>query len=457
MIKNISSQGFYIESCSLAGETRQDDCIPAQHCTIQLRKDRWFVSYNTRGFRGNDDHRSVVYQVRANNSDGEVLSEGYLDPQTMDWDPLGDGSKYVKLCTHLTAFGVPEGARINGKRVDHEGCFAALWTRFPRVYDAERDYLLHDAEAEIPDDGFRCVWVQFRLNETGNDIEIVQTLRNLQEKGYEGSPILCRHEHLRIMNSGYVNPVPHNRDASDWVFLMHWNRGNIDHEGVCTAIRFHWNPQTRLYEWDKTGPLLDAPGDNGIFEGGIAPWKDEWLIAARMVPRHSSGNVWFRTDDLFGPTPDPVLSKEIRSSGPRTVYCFPDGKVRVFATDSEASPYAAEDGPDVRMPLHMLEINPDENFKVERIQVLFDSVREGLPIRLKDGRPCAHFCQVIPHQGGDRGYVSFSVRPKALRKHPVSFTGEYKGLVNDEEVRVSGVYYCELTYDRSYPATWSFS
>lgn len=455
MITEYRDQGYYIDECRLPEETKKDHCFPAQHNTIQLSADRWLVIYNTRGFRGNDDHRSVVYQVRADAADGPVLSEGYLDRQVMDWDPLGDGSTYVKLCTHLVAFGVPSGACIDGHPVPHGGSFAAIWTRFPRVYDVARDYLLHDAEGEVPHEAYRCVWVQFRLNATTDDIEITQPVQTLQESRYAGSTILCRHEKLNVLNAGYVNPVPYNRDCTEWAFLVHWNRGAIESAGLCTAIRLSWNPRSARYEWSETGPLLDGPGAMGIFEGGIAPYRDEWLISARVVPRTYSGNVWFRTPDLFGDPPEPVYSEEIRSTCPRTTYCFPDGIVRVFTTDQLLSPYAKEATGDVRMPLHALEVDPDDDFRVVRAETVFDSHVAGLPIRPESG-PCAHFCYMVPHAGGAQGYLTYSVRPKAL-KHPWSFTGVYKGLVNAEEMQVSGVYYSRIHYAHEHPPAWTFT
>jgi len=461
MIEHYKSKGFYIDECRLEGATKSANCFPAQHNTIQLSRNRWFVIFNTRGFRGNDDHRSVVYQIRADAPDGRVLTEGYLDEQTMEWDPLGDGRKFVKLCTHLVAFGVPVGALIGGRRVPHEGCFVAVWTRFPRIYDPARDYLLHDAEGDVPREGYRCPWVQFRLGESGDDIEIVQTICNLQEKGFAGSSILCRHEHLDVFNSGYVNPVPYNCDYTEWAFLVHWNRGAIESEGVCTAIRLKWNPQTLLYEWTDTGPILDGPGDMGIFEGGIAPFRGDWLVSARIVPRKYMGNVWFRTDDLFGPAPEPFYSPEIRSDCPRTTFLFPDDVIRVFTTDQVASPYGDNVGlpdvdgkRDVRVPLHAMDIDSDNQYRVVRTDVVFDTLKEGIPIRMESG-PCANFCQLVPHIGGSNGYISYSIRPKAL-KHPKAYFGRFKGQVNAEEMQVSGVYYSEVSYDRDYPPTWQF-
>jgi hypothetical protein len=304
--------------------------------------------------------------------------------------------------------------------------------------------------------------VQFRLDASGNDIEIVQPVRNLQESGYEGSKSLCRHEHLTVMNSGYVNPLPHNRDCSEWVFLVHWNRGAIETSGVCTAVRFAWNSRTRLYAWTETGPILDGPGDMGIFEGGIARYHDDWLVSARIVPRKYMGNVWFRTHDLFGPAPAPIHAGDVHSDCPRTTYTFPDGVVRVFTTDQVASPYADSIGlpdlaakRDVRVPLHALEIDPDDGFRVVRTEVVYDPIKEGLPIRMESG-PCAHFCYMVPHAGGSTGYLSYSVRPKAL-KHARAYFGKFKGQVNEAEKGVSGVYYSKVHYDRDYLPAWSFA
>ena len=115
MIGAIKSRGFYIEECGLGGERKRDGRVPAQHNTIQLSKNRWFVVYETRGFRGVDDNCSCVYQVRRDRPDGSVLAEGYLEKSIDDWDPLGDGRHYVRQCNHSTVFGLPKSALIEGR------------------------------------------------------------------------------------------------------------------------------------------------------------------------------------------------------------------------------------------------------------------------------------------------------------------------------------------------------
>ncbi len=106
MITNIESKGFYIDDCLLPGESKSDKRVPSQHNTVQLSRDRWFVVYETRGFRGVDDNCSAVYQVRRDRPDGAVLTEGYLDRSTDDWEQFGDGVRYVKYCNHSTVFGL---------------------------------------------------------------------------------------------------------------------------------------------------------------------------------------------------------------------------------------------------------------------------------------------------------------------------------------------------------------
>ncbi len=225
MIEKIESRGFYIEECSLDGETKADQRVPAQHNTIQVSRNRWFVVYETRGFRGVDDNCSVIYQLRKDGPDGDVLAEGYLEKSIDDWDPLGDGRKFVRQGNHSIAFGVPKGALVNGQRVPHEGVFAVAWGNHARVLDAETNYLWHNGEMPTPAESHRGAWMQFRLNEGENDIEIVQPLKRLRQKGYETGEALCSHEELRSMNHSFVGPVAYNEDRSEWVHAQHWGGG----------------------------------------------------------------------------------------------------------------------------------------------------------------------------------------------------------------------------------------
>ncbi len=451
MIEQIDSKGFYIEQCNLPGEGKADDLVPAQHNTIQLCKDRWFVIFETRGFRGVDDNRSVIYQVRKDAPYGPVLSEGCLDKAIQDWDPLGNGRHYVKLCNHSVAFGVPAGALINGQTAPNAGVFVAAWRVNPRVLDRETGYLLLEKEEVLPRETYRCYWIQFKLNEAEDDIDIIQSKTPLRQLGYENGKAICSHEQLVTMNQGYVVPVPYNDRCTEWVFLLHWGFGANVPTSICTPIKFRWNTRTHLYEWVETGPILDGPDDMGIFEGGIVPYGNEWLISIRITPR-TIGNVWFRTDDLFGPGPEPFFSDEIRSNCPRTTFVFPDGMVRVMTTDQINSPY--QNVYLRRIPLHIMDIDPDHNFVVTKTDVVFDSVKEGLPLSIENA-PTMHFCRLLPHTGGNTGHLTYFVRPRAIKGQAYT-AGIFKGVVKPEEIQASGVYYSRITYDQDYPATWQF-
>src|SRR5260221_2272139 len=99
-------RGRFIEECTLPGETRRDDVVPRHANAIQLSADRWLVIYSTHGYRGVDDERSIVYQVRADRPDGRVLKEGFLSRTSDDWKPAGvpaapAGQAYVQQHGHM--------------------------------------------------------------------------------------------------------------------------------------------------------------------------------------------------------------------------------------------------------------------------------------------------------------------------------------------------------------------
>ena len=108
----------------------------------------------------------------------------------------------------------------------------------------------------------------------------------------------------------------------------------------------------------------------------------------------------------------------------------------------------------MRIPLHLLDIDPDDGYRVTESRVVFDSIAEGLPIAV-EAAPTIHFCRLLPHGGGSTGYLTYFVRPRTL-KHPKP-AGRYKGLLKREEMLASGVYCSEITYDRDYAPEWEFS
>src|SRR5207244_13056432 len=85
----IKNQGEFIRECTLPGETRRDDVVPRHANAIQLSSARWLVIYSTHGYRGVDDERSIVYQVRRDAPDGAVLKEGFVARGQANWLPAG--------------------------------------------------------------------------------------------------------------------------------------------------------------------------------------------------------------------------------------------------------------------------------------------------------------------------------------------------------------------------------
>lgn len=447
MIEKFESMGKLIHECPVPGQTRADTVFPAHPNGTQLGRDRWLLIYATRGFRGVDDDMQVVYQLRAGSApDGPVLSEGPLGDYREDWDPMGDGSRFIKQQGGPVVWGVPKGAVSGGAPRPNANVFVASWRDSPRAYDPATNQALHHGApgGETPPESYRLAWVQLRLNDAEDDIEILQPRRQLREKGYEDAgQVFCRLGVTGIQNQSFVQPVPYNSEATEWVGMQHYDRGGI------AAVKFAWNPAAGLYEWTETGPVLNDPEAARMTEASIARCSDEWLVAARMAYGHCK-IAWFRTADPFGPPPPMVASDAVKTQIPLSMFRFPDGVFRVLTTDADRSPYG---GGAVRVPLHIFDIDPEAGFAATASRTLFDSIAEGVPIPIEAG-PCNHFAKFLPHAGGREGWVIYQVRPGS-RLHPVASRPE-RPLLTPELFDAAGIYYSKVTYDREYPPTWEF-
>jgi hypothetical protein len=100
-IESIEPHGLLVGECSLEGERRGDDVVPAQPGGIQVSRDRWLLLYATRGFRGVDDDRSIVWQLRQGSFMGRVVKEGFLARSFEDYKPASNSP--------LTVFTGPDG------------------------------------------------------------------------------------------------------------------------------------------------------------------------------------------------------------------------------------------------------------------------------------------------------------------------------------------------------------
>jgi len=438
----IDHRGVYVDACTVTGETRADRVVPAHPNGIQLSARRWLTIYATRGFRGGDDDRSTVYQIRDGSPAGNVIREGLLAPTRNDWDPLGNGSVRVKQCGHPVAFGVPKGACIRGRPVPNANVFVVKWRTSSRILDPATNRLLHWDETPGERGYIAVEWIQFRLNRTEDDIDILQPTQPLRQNGYAGSNAFCRHEQFAAMNQSFVQPVPHNADASEWVVVEHFDQSRL------VPVKFAFNTGSGLYEWTETGPVLNSADKTKLYEASTLVFKDSWLVAGR-TQWGDRRLAWLRTDDLFAAAAPPpfTMADSIRTDAPHTVYNCPDNVVRVFTGDSSVSPYGQ-----ARCPLYCWDVDPDAEFAADTPKVVFDSVAAGLPFALED-HPTLDMCKLLPHTGGSVGYLVHRVRD-CCHDHPGRVTAN---TLTENARAATAVYWAEVRYDQEYPCRWEWS
>jgi hypothetical protein len=440
MILRVEHTGPYVHDCSLPGERRADQVFPAHPNGIPVAADRWFIIYATRGWRCVDDDRSIVGQLRRGGPDGPVISERMLRRSVDDWDPLGDGRKLVRQHGHPVAFGVPRGARVAGRPAPSAGLFVAKWRLTapgalnPATGVIERVPGVADATQTVE-------WMQFRLNPAGDDIEVLQPPAPLRQKGFESGPAFCSNPALRRMNQSFVQAVPFNTDATEWVDANHFGGW---HAGGCVApLKYRFNPGAGLYEWVETGPVMAAPGWS-LGEASIARLGDRWFIAARCEgPERAQRIGWVRTEDPFRAMPAPVFLPQPVLAAPLTMYSCPDGRLRLFTGDPKVSPTR-----NARDPLYGWEVDPEDFSVSNRIEIL-DSVKTGLldlacVPRLDMGK-------LLPHMGGPTQFFTHRIRVKNVL-HP------YGSLppITAEQKDKCGIYAARLTYSQDYPPAWHF-
>jgi len=436
MIRRIEPKGMLIQECCLPGETRADEVFPGHPNGIPLSRDRWLVIYCTRGWRSVDDDRSVVYQIRADRPDGELVKEGFLAQSVDDWDPFGDGRRFVRQHGHPVAFGVPKKAKVEDRAAANANLFVAKWrVKAQGVFDPATGMIDEDREAWH---GTQDVeWCQFRLNDAEDDIEILQSAKPLRERGFESGSQICHRPELREMNQSFVQAVPYNASATEWVDVNHF--GSIgDASGVVAPLKYRWNGAIGLYEWVETGPVM-RPRTLFVFEGSIARTSAGWLIAARS--QGAAG--WVRTPDPFRVMPEVTFTSDPSVHQPLALYTCADGVPRLLTGDAARSPYGHQ-----RNPLYAFTIDPD-TFGVIRADEVFDCVKSNtLP---NETIPRGEMAKVLPHAGGDRQFVVWRVRTKNIG-HP------YSGLppVTDGWKAAHGLYHAEIVYEREYPPAWEY-
>ncbi|MHC4874005.1 MAG: hypothetical protein ACYTFY_19320 [Planctomycetota bacterium] len=424
MIKKIEYRGKLIHECSIPGETRSEDVFPAHPNGIQLSKNRWLIVCVTRSWRCIDDDRSFVYQLRADKPDGEIITEGIISQSINDWDALDDGNKYVRQHGHPVVFGVPKKARIENKLAENNNVFVAKWRACAKgVYDEETGRVDDNHELRKRT---QCVeWCQFRLNDSEDDIEIIKEASRMRENGFEEGERFC-YRNIKIMNQGWVQPVPFNAFATEWLDIHHC------HEELpgLLPLKYRWNKATGLYEWVETAPVISS--QLTLFEGSAARTDNSIVI----VGRGQGSTGWVGTIDPFKILPSVVYTTDTECCQPVSLYTCADGKLRLFTGNRPVSPYSH-----ARNPLYAIDIDP-LTFKAGDSHQIFDCVKNKvLP---NSTIPRAEMAKLLPHPGGNRQTVIWRVRTKNIGE-------QYGSLepVTDEMKEAHGIYYAEIVYDKS--------
>ena len=452
MIKQIEHFGKLIDDCTIPGERRVDQVAPAHGNGIQLAADRFLVLNSTLRFRGCDDNASIVWQLRKGGYDGEVIKEGLFARSIDDWYPLGDKYRCVKQHGHPVAFGVPKGALINGKPAPHGNVFTVKWRKVARVFVPEGGYIMWQTEPKEVRAATQCVeWVQFRLNDAEDDLEIIHEPRQLRQVGYEGGDAVCELGPGR-MNQTYVQAVPFNAEATEWVdvnsFGLHVQSASRQTEGDtsrgCVAtLLYRFNPEQGLYEWVRTGP----PSQAGLFEGNISPHGSDWVIAARLESR-AEGVAWMRVNDPLSEMVEPIIPGDVKSfHAPLSAYKCPDGITRLCTGDHTLSPYDSN-----RDPIFIWDIAPDNGFRASNRKQIFSPEGDGVPIPHDHG-PKADMIKLLPHAGGNTQTLIHRVRTCAMAVKEADYPSRIRPLT-DGDFYGTAIYHAKVEYGEDYPGMW---
>ena len=440
MIERIEHRGKLVYECSLPGETRSDDVYPGHPNGIQVSRDRFLLLFATRSYRGVDDALSIIYQVRDGGFDGPVLREGHLAQTRNDWDPFNDGSRYVRQHSHVTGFGVPKGALVQGRAAPHENLFAIKWYRTMRIVDPATGFLRSGRDhPELTARTLGVEWVQVRLNDAEDDLEIVQPAQQLRQRGYEQGDAFCSAD-MGWMNQSMVQAVPFNADCTEWADVNHFDDRRL------AALKYRYNPQRGVYEWVEIGPAI---GDS-LSEASLAQYRGEWIISAR-----TGGKVaWMRTADPFSASAPVVQFAVPDNNAPLTAYTCPDGVLRLLGGEHSVSPHGS-----TRNPLYLWDIDPDNGFAASNRREVFDSVKAGLPapaVGAVTAGPARGWwfdmAKLLPHAGGPVQLIAHRIVTRS--NNDPGHTGH---AVTPAEKAVHGLYYAAVHYAEPLPNPWQFA
>ena len=424
----IQYQGPLISDTIVPEEGKSAGITPEISGCVQASKDKWIILFGTVDPRGHDTNRSIFYQIRKGSPDGQVVKEGVIEQAKSNWDPLGVGHQFRKINAVVKVFGVPKGAKRGGKPLATANHFVAKWYTRPCLEINGRLVNLWDKkstvkEADLGSYAYCLEWLQFRLNDAEDDIEVISPARQLRQKGYDQGHTISSLGVSNGMHHGFGDPVP-NDDFSEWVEVCKF-------EKKAAAVRYAFDPTTCLYEWVETGKMQDVPKRH-IAEASLNRIDDTWVICLRAYDQQGQ-TAWYRATDPFESFGERTDIKSPYS--PRIAFVCADGKLRLFCNDT--NPYG-----DKRNPLYCFDVDPI-TFKYSNRQVVLDSRKENIPFR----RPFIDHAMLYPHPGGRKQIISFRA---------INISQTVGDSTTPAELEKSGVHYSHLVYDKEYPNPWEF-
>ena len=445
MIERISYKGVIVDDTNIPGERKKDGVIPAHSSSsLQISRDRFILFISTLNTEGWDLVRSVIYQIRVDAPDGPVIKEGVLAAMEDDWRPLDNDLVFRKIYGMPHVMGVPQNASRRGKPFPNNNVFAVKayccgqLKKGGKFYNPDILSQQDDTMAPIPN-LLHTVWAQFRLNEAGDDIEILQSLRPLRQRGYEEGEFICSLKRPVIMEHAMTPPLPKDEDCLVWRechnFSFPLNHIGCSHDTIA-PVEYRWNPSTGLYEWVGVGPLASHPQGMVIGESSISKVDGSWIVAARAFNKEAV-TLWYKSDDLMGRgLGEPVVRPG--NFGQRHSYLCPDGKLRLFINDVKLSPYQ-----DRRNPLYMFEVNSD-TFEYSAPVPVFDARAAGLPFE----PPFVDMSRLCDHQGNRQILLFRAIASRMTCPHGAEITAA--------AMAAAGVHAMEITYDHTEAMEWEF-
>lgn len=405
----------------IAGERKADGVVPAHPGggALQLSRDRWAVFYATLDPRGWDANRGILYQVRCDAPDGPIVRQGAVALPDETWDPLGDGQRLFKSCGMPTAFGVPRGALHNGRAMPNANVFVVKWYRWAhrpeggRLLNPSHDRSRWPQGLSVKQQTLRLEWMQFKLNDAGDDLEVLQPTAPLRQHGFERGDAFCALGPGLHMNHAMKAPVPVDATCAQWIecdgFVPH-REGAVDHHAIA-PVRFDFNPDAGLYEWAATGPMTALP-DRRLGETSINRIGTQWIIAARAFEYAdgSTATAWFSTSDPMAGLGSPRYTPA--GPFPRTAFVCADGILRLFTNDA-----ALNRSPHERAALCCWDVDPTR-FTLSNRRVVFDAHAAGLAF----DQPLVDMAKLCPAQGG-RQVLLFRVIDRSHTCNPAAGAG----------------------------------